>query len=56
MSIKINIKTLIEAEVMQDIGSRLECILYYKLMGIPVLHYQLWKASRKGDINRYLVV
>ena len=55
MSLKINQRKVFEQEILTDQASRLECLLFNKLMGIPVLHYRLWKGSRDGGVEQYLV-
>lgn len=51
MSLKIDIRRVVEQDVLSDMASRFECLIYSKLMGIPVAHYQLWRASRECDIQ-----
>ena len=50
MSLKIDLRKVVQRDVLTDMASKIECLLYFKLMGIPIAHYQLWQASRDEDI------
>ncbi len=54
MSLKINQAMLFEEEILADPVSRLDCLLFNKLLGVPVIHYRLWKASRLVGVEKFL--
>lgn len=55
MSIRIDTRKVVMRDALSDLPSRFESLLYYKLMGIPLLHYQLWKVSREEGVAPFLI-
>lgn len=54
MTLQINQEKLFTKQILSDHVSRIDCLLFNRLLGIPVIHYKLWKASREGGVEQFL--